>query len=104
MGAHPHYAEFCRPICCNKCSKMWQIFDLFWAPLSPSHTLWDGHKEVKYCRVNIQTYYEAMDTLRGLFFKIWAKNRFSALKMQGRGGHDKLGKFLCLGQIDLKIA
>ena len=53
-------------------------------------------------RVNIHIYYEATDTLRGLFFKIWANNRFSFLKMQG--GPDELGKFSSLGQIDLKIA
>ena len=35
-------------------------------------------------RVDIHTYYEATDTFRGLFFKIWAKSIFSFLKMQVR--------------------
>ena len=52
-------------------------------------------------RANIHTYYEATDTFRGLFFKIWANNRFSSLKMQG--GPDELGKFSYFGQIDLKM-
>ena len=34
-------------------------------------------------RFDIQTYYEATDTFNDSFFKIWAKNRFSFLKMQG---------------------
>ena len=56
-------------------------------------------------RVNIvifidNTYYEAIDTLNGLIFKIWAENRFSLVKLQG--SPEKLGKFSYLGQIDLK--
>ena len=41
-------------------------------------------------------------TLRALFFKIRANNRFSFLKIQG--GPDELGKFSYLGQKDLEIA
>ena len=54
-------------------------------------------------KINIYTFYEAADTFRGLFFKIWANKKFSFLKMQGGGG-DELGKFSYLGQIDLNIA
>ena len=43
----PHW-----PICCSECSKMQQIFDLFWTQFFLSHTLWDGHKEAKYSRKN----------------------------------------------------
>ena len=45
-------------------------------------------------RVNIHTYYEATDTFRDLFFKIWANNRFSFLKMQG--GPRRIGKIFIL--------
>ena len=39
----PHW-----PIGCNESSKMRHIFGLFSTQFSPSHTLWDGRKEVKY--------------------------------------------------------
>ena len=77
---------------------MRQIFGLIYTKFSPSHTLWDGHKEVKYSgknrRVNIHTYYIATDTFRRLFFKIWAKKRFSFLKMQG--GPRRIGQIFIL--------
>ena len=83
-----------------------QIFGLFLTQFSPSHTLWDGHREVKYSGKQPQSQYScilsAADTFRGLFFKIWANNIFLFLKM--RGGPDKLEKFSYLGHIDLKEA
>ena len=48
-------------------------------------------------RVNIHTYYEATDTLRGLFFKIWANNTFLFVNMHYARGQifiltsDRLG-------------
>ena len=72
----PHW-----PICCNESGK-------FLIQFLPSHTLWDGHKELKYSGKQPQSqcsciYYEATDTLGGLLFKIWSNNRFFFLKIEG---------------------
>ena len=53
-------------------------------------------------RVTVQKYHQATDTLSGLFFKVYAKNRFSFVKMQEEPwGIEQIS---ILSQIDLKIA
>ena len=76
-----------------KCGRFSAYFGRNFRPATHS-TLWDGHKELW----NIHTCYEATHNFRGLFFKIWADNRLSFLKMLG--GPDGLGKFSYSGQID----
>ena len=87
-------------ISCNKFDKMRQIFDLFWIKFLPSHTVWDRmvikrwNAAEKNRRANIYAFYEAVDTLRILFFRYLGQNRFSFLKMPW--GPD-------LGQVDWEI-
>ena len=100
--AHPRYAAICR---CRtgqfaamrpaKCGKFSAYVRHNFRPVT--------HYGMVIKRWNIaenNTYYEATDTLGDLFFKIWANDRFSSLKMQG--GPDELGNFSYLGQRDLK--
>ena len=75
------------------------IFGLFWTQFSPSHTLWDGHKEMKHGGkqrqiVNMNTHYEAINIFIGLCFEIWANDRFPFLKMQG--GPRRIGQIFIL--------
>ena len=51
----PHW-----PIGCNESSKMRHIFGLFSTQFSPSHTLWDGRKEMKYSGKQPQSQYSYM--------------------------------------------
>ena len=72
------------PFCCNECSKFLAYFGHNFRPVTHYGMVikrWNIAENNR--RVNSHTCYEATDTFRGLFFKIWANNWFLFLRMQG---------------------
>ena len=98
--------QFSAAALANFLHRVRQIFDLFWTQFLTSHTIWDGHEDVKYSGKQPQSqcihpYYEATDTFRGLFFQDLGQKHI-LICQKARGSPDKLSKFSYLRQIELK--